>query len=121
MQKKLITTFFKLIIFIPVLIIIKDSSFINFAKSEVSQYSKKTLQIFGRYDFQYEKWREYTQKYRQSEDLEDLYMSCEYARRANKILINNYSHLTRETPGVRWPEYRAMWKEVVMICDKNDY
>ena len=121
MQKKIITIFFKLIVFIPILIIIKDSSFINFAKSEDSQYSKKTLQIFGRYDFQSEKWSEYTEKYRQSGDLEDLYMSCEYARRANKILINNYSHLTREAAGVRWPEYRAILKEYVMLCDKNDY
>ena len=120
MQTKLKIKFFKSIILVPLSILIFESSLIKIAKSEDLKFSEDALRIFGRYDFQYNKYREHVQKYKQSNNLEDLALSCQYAKRANKILVNNYAQLTSET-GPIWDKYRVMWKQIIMICNQNDW
>ena len=93
----------------PSLVMGGDLAFSLPAKSERLAFSKKVQDIFWRFEFQYEKYKQYG-------EAGDWDLACEYAKRSYQILVNNYSELDKAMPGGGWGPRRASLKRTVQAC-----
>ena len=102
----------KLIIFAFLFISIGNLTPTLIVQAEVSDWSQETGELFLRYEFQYQKFKEHLER-------KDVDMACEYVKRAYKILINNYAQFNREIPEINWNKYRTTLKNGITICNRS--
>ena len=111
MRKFFLIPFLSGLLITPSVVMIADITLLKPVKAERLAFSKKVQDIFWRFDFQYEKYKEYGA-------IKDWDLACEYAKRAYQILVNNYSELDNAMPKGGWGSRRASLSRTVQACSR---
>jgi len=109
--KHFLTPFLGGLLLYSTVFMIEDIAFLSSVKAERLAFSKKVQEIFWRFDFQYEKYKQYG-------EAGDWDLACEYAKRAYQILVNNYSELDMAMPSGGWGPRRASLNRTVQACPR---